>query len=129
MSTTYIWASIAITTSTALAYKYIQSYFQNYFYPKTRTDLIHIRSNLYELIYSFKGKQYRIYMNIHKGPKEIISVTTKHGDVITDDVLSLMGPNQDFHSNLFVPDFSECQFHTIGGAIKTFQEVLQKRSM
>lgn len=121
----YFWAFIALTSSTVLAYKHIKAYF----YSKPHSDLIHIRSNLYELTYHFRGRPYRIYMKIKRGPKEIISVTTKHGDVITEEAMLLMGPNQDFHSDLFVPDLSECQFHTIDGTSKTFQQVLQKRSI
>jgi hypothetical protein len=79
----------------------------------------------YEVEYVVGGKIYRMIVIPKRGPPHIIQATDQDGRDITDNLLPYYGPNYDWHSIHFIPQFFNCDritFILSDGSEKTFEE-------
>lgn len=60
--------------------------------------------NTYELKYIFQGREYSILLEMKRGPKRFVRVEDSIGNDVSEKVFATMGPNQDFHTNIAIPD-------------------------
>jgi len=62
---------------------------------------------------------------MRRGPKKIYKVETHSGEDITDDIMPHLGPNQDFHINLFLPEEAfDAVYLTTDGKRLTSRDIL-----
>jgi hypothetical protein len=81
--------------------------------------------NKYEVSYILHGKTYKIRTNIKKGPSPIYKICDGDKNDITDIILPLMGPNYDWHNNIFTPNdlgFESIMFELVNERGLTFKE-------
>lgn len=92
-----------------------------------KEDLRPIGKNLYELTYYHKNKPYRLMMQTNARPKLITRITTSQGEDVSHEVMPILGPNQDFHRLLYLPDgLSTLVFETRYGTTKTFHQMFER---
>ena len=84
-----------------------------------------ISSNKYELSYHHNGKEYKMILPIKRGPKMYNIITNSHGIDVTNEILSYMGPNQDFHDVYFPDNLTDLKFHTITGHTHSIEDVME----
>lgn len=81
--------------------------------------------NKYEVSYILHGKTYKVRTNIKKGPSPIYKICDGGKNDITHIILPLMGPNYDWHNNLFTPKdlgFESIMFELVNERGLTFKE-------
>lgn len=59
--------------------------------------------NKYEVSYILHGKTYKVRTNIKKGPSPVYKIYDGSKNDIGNIILPLMGPNYDWHNNIFTP--------------------------
>lgn len=90
-----------------------------------RDDLVQVHKNLYELKYYHRGKPYKIYMVLKRGPSLISKVRTQSGQDITSVVMPILGPNQDFHSHFKIPkDAKNLQYISRHGTTCNYSDLI-----
>lgn len=113
-----------MTLTGLLAYSYRGFFFSLF----RQEDLTPVGKNLFELKYTHKDRPYRILIRTSPRPKLINRVTSGDGLDVTADVLPLLGPNQDFHSHLELPEgLQTLIYHTRHGTTKTFHQMFDRR--
>lgn len=55
--------------------------------------------------YILHGKLYKVLLKYKKGPEVVLLVTDENNEDVTDLVVPYMGPNNDWHHNIFKPSF------------------------
>jgi len=75
--------------------------------------------------YILNGKLYKVLVKAKKGPNLVLLVTDENDEDVTDTVVPYLGPNNDWHHNIFKPQFwnkkSLC-FELSSGEMKSFLE-------
>lgn len=73
--------------------------------------------------YVLNGKLYRIVLKQRRGPCNILLVTDEENNDVSEEIISYMGPSQDWHGREFTPNFwkkNSLTFETGDGMTKTF---------
>ena len=81
--------------------------------------------NNYEVSYILHGKNYKIRTNMKKGPSPIYKICDGDKNDISNIILPLMGPNYDWHNNIFTPKdlgFESMMFELVNARGLTFKE-------
>ena len=60
--------------------------------------------NNYELTYVVEGNIYKYRFRIRRGPKPIIMASNESNDDISNEIISLLGPQWDWHGQVITPD-------------------------
>ena len=85
-----------------------------------------IDKNTYEVKYVLGGKMYRMVVIPKKGPSHIIQIRDEYEEDITEHILPYYGPNYDWYSINFIPQFFNCKkmtFELDTGEEKIFEEL------
>ena len=81
--------------------------------------------NRYEVSYILHNKTYKVRINVKRGPIPIYKICDGEQNDITDMILSFMGPNYDWHNNIFTPEdlgFESIIFELSNGNVLTFRQ-------
>lgn len=79
----------------------------------------------YEVSYVIEGKLYKMVVAPKRGPAPVIQISDDESNDITDHVLPYMGPNYDWHGNVFKPRFfghKSLTFELLNGDEYTYDE-------
>lgn len=82
--------------------------------------------NIYEVSYIIGGKTYKMVSIPKKGPCPIMQIRDENNDDLTEYILPYYGPNYDWHSVSFIPQFFQCKkliFEMDDGNQKIFNEL------
>lgn len=82
--------------------------------------------NTYQVEYVIGGKLYKMIVIPKKGPSPVIQIRNHENKDITDFILQYYGPNYDWHSVRFIPQFFHCRsmtFEMDDGTEKVFEEL------
>lgn len=82
--------------------------------------------NTYEVSYIIGAKSYKMIAIPKKGPCPIIQIRDENDDDLTDYILPYYGPNYDWHSIKFIPQFFKCKkliFEMDDGNQKVFNQL------
>ncbi len=74
--------------------------------------------------YTFRGKAYKLFIPLRRGPSRIRSVRNENFENVTDDILSYMGPSNNFVTTVCVTPvlmgYKELHFTLVNGGEKSF---------
>jgi len=65
--------------------------------------------NKYEVSYVINGKMYKMIVNPKRGPLPFIMVKNEKNEDVTDIISPYLGPNNDWHTKKYCPDFFKCK--------------------
>ena len=85
-----------------------------------------IDKNTYEVEYVINGKIYKMIVIPKKGPMSFIEIRDENDIDMTEFILPYYGPNYDWHSIGFIPQFFKCKkltFEMDDGSQKIFDEL------
>jgi hypothetical protein len=89
------------------------------------TSVTKLDKNTYEIDYVVGGKLYRMIAIPKKGPCPILQIRDEYDNDITNRILPYYGPNYDWYSISFIPQFFKCKimvFAMQDGQEKIFNE-------
>lgn len=75
------------------------------FIQKLNKNLKKIDKNTYELSYIINGQLYKLIVKQRKGPKNVIQVIDEEDNDLTENMLSYLGPHENFHGNKDITPF------------------------
>ena len=82
--------------------------------------------NTYQIEYIINGKLYKMICIPKKGPCPILQIRDENENDITEEILPYYGPNYDWYSISFIPQFFKCKkliFELDNGEQKIFDEI------
>ena len=82
--------------------------------------------NTYQIEYVVSGKLYKMICIPKKGPCPILQIRDENENDITEEILPYYGPNYDWYSISFIPQFFKCKkliFELDNGEQKIFDEL------
>ena len=85
-----------------------------------------IDKNTYQIEYVLGGKHYKMICIPKKGPSPIIQIRDEKDNDLTEEILPYYGPNHDWYSINFIPQFFKCKkliFELENGEEKVFNEL------
>jgi hypothetical protein len=92
-------------------------------YQKFNPVLVLTDKRKYELRYILHDFMYRIRIHTRRGPHSVMVIKNENDEDVTDEVLSYMGPNEDWHGQMLTPSelgYRRLQFLYRSGTIKEF---------
>ena len=85
--------------------------------------LCKIDKNTYEITYKVNGRIYKMIVKPNRGPGIVDKIFNENNEDITEKIVPYLGPNNNWHNNIFYVDFFDYEkltFEVCNGEIKEF---------
>lgn len=92
------------------------------------STIIRVGPNTYEVVYVINGRMYKMIVKPQRGPPPVLQISNENQEDVTEKVLPYMGPNYNWHGNIFTPKFFDCEtltFELSDGTEHTYDKEAQ----
>jgi hypothetical protein len=96
-----------------------------FIYQKLSKNIIKRSTNQYDVHYLLGSRLYKIRIFSSRGPRKVLQVIDDKNNDVTTDIVSYLGPSEDFHGILYQPshfDYEQLTFNLSNGDVKVFEK-------